>query len=433
MLLAFVCGCGGDGADDGGAGAGGNAGSGAGASSPSGGTASGGQTGAGGVAGTGSTTGGSSSLGGGAGAPTGGGSAAGASGGGTGGAGAGGAGGGNAAGMGGANGGMGAGGTSAGGMSAGGTGGSGNMGGGGGGSGCGVQPVTANAIPAVRNVLCYLYSVKGKSTLSGVQDCSWSAQDDIGYVQQNTGVYPAIIGGDFLYNDAVGTATAAWNAGSIPMIRFHMGRPEDADSYESSMATTDLADTLKVGSSRYNGLIKKLDHAVSELLRLQAAGVVVLWAPFHEAQPNGWFWWSKGSGEQYRQLWKLMFDYFAQKGVKNTIWLMPFSGSPSSSFYPGSAMVDFAGPDTYGNSQPFASNYRAAVTAIGNTVMPIALHETGYVPNPQDMFNNNQAPFVLFSVWCNDWIQDKNKNSVEELRTAYTHERTLNRGELPKF
>ena len=293
--------------------------------------------------------------------------------------------------------------------------------------------MTANAIPAVQKVLCFLYSIKGKNTLSGVQDCSWSASDDIGYVNSTAGVYPAVIGGDFLYTDAVGTATAAWNAGSIPMIRYHMGRPEDGDSYESSMGTTDLGQTLTVGSSRYNGLIKKFDHAVSELLKLQAAGVVVLWAPFHEVQPNGWFWWSKGTGDQYRQLWKLMFDYFAQKGVKNTVWLIPFSGSPSASYYPGNAMVDFGGPDTYGNSQPFASNYRAAVTAMGNNGMPIALHETGYVPMPADMFSNNQAPFVLFSLWCNDWLQDKNKNSVDELKTAFTHERTLNRGELPKF
>jgi len=296
-----------------------------------------------------------------------------------------------------------------------------------------VKPVTANALPAVQNELCYLYSIKGKNVLSGVQDCSWSASDDIGYVNANAGVYPAVIGGDFLYTDAVPTAQAAWNAGSLPMIRFHMGRPEDADSYESSMATTDLGATLTVGSSRYNGLLKKFDHAVSELLKLQAAGVVVLWAPFHEAQPSGWFWWSKGSGDQYRQLWKLMFDYFAQKGVKNTIWLMPFSGSPSSSFYPGDAMVDFAGPDTYANSQPFASNYKAAVSAIGNSTMPLALHETGYVPMPADMFSNNQAPFVLFSVWCNDWLQDKNKNSVDELKAAFTHERTINRGKVPKF
>ena len=73
----------------------------------------------------------------------------------------------------------------------------------------------------------------------------------------------------------------------------------------------------------------KLDYAAAEIQKLQAANVPLLWAPVHESQPNGWFWWSKGTGTQYVQLWTTMYDYFTRtKGLNNIIWLMPFSGSP---------------------------------------------------------------------------------------------------------
>ncbi len=303
-----------------------------------------------------------------------------------------------------------------------------------GGGGCGVAPVNPNATQATKNVLCYLYETYKHKTLSGVQDCSWSTISDATYVYNTTGVYPAVVGGDFLYTNAVSQATAAWNAGSLSMIRYHMGRPEDADSYESSQGTTDLAATLTPGTSRYNGLMKKFDHASSELLKLQAAGVVVLWAPFHEVQPGGWFWWAKGTADQFKQLWNLMFTNFAAKGVNNVIWLLPYSGAPSSSHYPGKNVVDISGSDTYADSQPFTSNYTSSVSAVGSSTMPLALHETGYVPNPTNMFNNNAAPWVLFSVWCTaDYLQSTSKNTVSELKQAFVNPLTINRGGLPKF
>jgi hypothetical protein len=49
------------------------------------------------------------------------------------------------------------------------------------------------------------------------------------------------------------------------------------------------------------------------------------------------------------------------------------------------------------------------------------------------MFAQNTAPFVLFSVWCNDWLQNTSRNTVAELRQAFVNTRTINRGQLPRF
>ena len=79
--------------------------------------------------------------------------------------------------------------------------------------------------------------------LSGQQETSWSnPQNDINYIRDNTGEFPAILGGDLLYpNGTTDRAIAYWNAGGIPMLRYHMGAPPLGDSYDNSMASSNIA------------------------------------------------------------------------------------------------------------------------------------------------------------------------------------------------
>lgn len=316
-----------------------------------------------------------------------------------------------------------------------GTGGTGGNGTGGGGPldpNCTVTPVTPNASPQARKLLCYLYSIYGTSVLSGQQETSWSnPADDINFYVTNTGKYPAILGGDYLYpSGTTNRAIAYWNAGGIVMIRYHMGAPPDADSYESSLSSTNIGAVLTPGTNENRSFMQKLDYAAAELQQLEDAGVPVLWAPFHESQPNGWFWWSKGTGAQLVQMWRIMFDYYIQeKGLTNLLWLMPFSGSPHRDFYPGKDYVDLAGPDTYSTEQPFTSIFAATRSVVGNAI-PIPLHETGRIPDPAAMFDNNAAPWLLFSVWAG---YQRSHNSLAEIQRTYSHPRTITRDELPNL
>ena len=123
-----------------------------------------------------------------------------------------------------------------------------------------------------------------------------------------------------------------------------------------------------------------------------------------------------------------MFDYFVNtRGVNNLVWLIPFSGDPSSSVYPGDEYVDIAGADTYDRSQPFGCMFDTMLGIVGDT-MPIAPHETGQIPNPDDMFNGSAAPWVLFSVWAEYGI---NENSVSDIQATYSNSRAITRDEVP--
>ena len=67
----------------------------------------------------------------------------------------------------------------------------------------------------------------------------------------------------------------------------------------------------------------------------------------------------------------------------------PSSGSPNSSWNPGKAYVDLAGPHTYATNPPLTSLFPSARNIIGTTV-PIPLHETGVVPQPSAKFPSEE-------------------------------------------
>jgi hypothetical protein len=346
----------------------------------------------------------------------------------------------NAGGM--SSGGTNSGGTNSGGASSGGGNSAGSSGAGGGmNSGCNVTPVDPDATPAAKKLLCYLYSQYKNHVLSGQQETSWSNPvGDIDFYQTNTSKYPAILGGDFLYagtspsNQGTTTsrAQAYWEAGGIPMFRYHMGAPPNSDSYQNSMlgyTSTQCNNVVTAGTSENTSYKSKLDSVASNLLTLQSAGVAVILALFHETQPNGWFWWSKCSSSQFLALYKYSYDYLVNtKGVHNIVRLMPFSGSPNAGFYPGKTQVDLAGPDTYATNPPFSGTFSSTASFVGSTT-PIPLHETGTIPQPATMFPS-AAPWLLWNVWAG---YEMNNNPVANIKSAYSSAYTVTRDELPSF
>ncbi len=298
--------------------------------------------------------------------------------------------------------------------------------------GCSIEPANPNASSAARKLLCYLYEIYGDQVLSGQQETSWDPDPevDMKYINQHTGKYPAVRGLDYLYTGTSDRAIAWWNAGGIPMICYHMGAPTAADTYAGSQASgASIDQALTPGTDQNKVFMQRVDKAAAELQKLEDQGVAVLWRPFHEAGGT-WFWWSKEGGAQYKRLWQFMFDYYTNtKKLDNLLWLHPYNGEPQGAFYPGKAYVDIAGADTYSNSQPFTSMFDTTRGIVGSS-MPIALHENGLMPDPDDMFAaSNQALWVLFNTWAGEYLTDT--NSVEYLQHVYGSSRVITRDEVP--
>ncbi len=316
---------------------------------------------------------------------------------------------------------------------------------------CSASAVTPNASTQTKNLLCYLYSIKGNHVLSGQQEANWNANPtDIAWYTNNGMKSPAILGSDFLYRSSnsctsvtssTTRAIAYWNAGGLTMFRYHMGLPGPGltcanDCFSGANCAEPTAhptaafftNVITPGTPENTSLNAKLDYVAVQIAAMKAANVPLILAIFHETQPNGWFWWAENStGPQFVNLWKYTFNYLTNtKGLTNIIWLMPFSGSPNAGYYPGKAFVDIGGPDEY--SQPAnlltftaSGNYNPAANIFGSS-MPIALHETGSALQPNSIFPAAATAWIMWNVWAtyeNTVISGFTFNTVASMQAAY--------------
>lgn len=297
-----------------------------------------------------------------------------------------------------------------------------------------MRPVSPGASVQAQKLLCYLHAEYGCHILSGQEESTWvdGPEYEMDYILRHTGKLPAIRGMDFGQEGVAERAIAWWNAGGISQIGYHMGAPTHPDTYEATKLSSSIDATLTPGTSEYKSFLAKLDAVAVELQKLEDANVPVLWRPFHEAGGT-WFWWSKEGPAAYIRLWTFVFEHFTKtRGLGNLVWLFPYNGKPDAAFYPGPAYVDIAGADTYAKHRgPLTPMFNATQRIVGPT-MPIALHENGPIPDP-DQLQSSRTPWLLFNTWHTTHIMDTSANPPDWLRTVYNHDYVITRDELPSL
>ena len=122
-------------------------------------------------------------------------------------------------------------------------------------------------------------------------------------------------------------------------------------------------------------------------------------ALFHETQPKGWFWWSKCSATQFIELYKYTYDYLVKtKGIHNIVRLMPYSGSPTASFYPGKARSTLRAVTPMAPIVPFTS---CLSTSMGHR----RVHDSARVARDGQRAATvdhvpHAAPWLLWNIWA---------------------------------
>ena len=260
----------------------------------------------------------------------------------------------------------------------------------------GVNLADANATDATKKLYKYLQLIYGNKILSGIMaDVAWN-HNEADTIYTLTGKYPAINCYDFIhigvpenngwinYNNI--TPVTEWaEAGGIVNLMWHfnvpvdettvIGRDGSGQAISSPNTTFKAANALITGTWENTFFMQQLEKVANVILKLQDAGVVALWRPFHEAAGNAtlksvadwrkaWFWWGEDGAETYKELWRVMFNYFTNKGIHNLIWewtSQNYNGNSEqfyndSDWYPGDSYVDIIGRDLYG--------YNAAKQAI---------------------------------------------------------------------
>ena len=322
--------------------------------------------------------------------------------------------------------------------------------------------INPNATDNAKALYAYLCSTYGKYTLSG-QVCDQGLNGpEVRAIREITGKYPAIIGFDMMDHTpsrvalgargtAVDQAIKFHNEGGIVTFCWHWcadkkyildGRDENGNprwwgAFYTKNVTFDIEAVMN-GSDPYGkaALDKDIEGIARELLKLQDAGVPVLWRPLHEAS-GGWFWWGAKGPEACKQLWIYLYDQLTNVyGCNNLIWVW---NGQAADWYPGDEYVDIIGEDIYAANHSYGAQNSKFIELLdySETNKIIALTENGVLFDIDNVVATN-ARWAWFNTWCGDFVQKNGRYSeayteADMLRKVYDSEYVITLDELPDF
>ena len=326
------------------------------------------------------------------------------------------------------------------------------------------MPIDPDATPEAVELYRYLRSIYGTAMIAGQMDLTWDDTVDMkARVHNDTGRYPALMGYDFM-NYTIGRwsglhqteeAIRHWNDGGIVAFCWHWRDPRDIQVGNEIPFYTEDTDfripmkgrELDTTTEEFAAIQEDVDLIAGELLRLQDAGVGVIWRPLHEAS-GGWFWWgaSRDDGVDPATaqiaLWRYLHDRLVNyHGLHNLIWTW---NGQAESWYPGDDYVDIVGEDVYPGrnvySSQFGRYYQALHYPSGSDRM-VAMTENGSIPDP-DQVAADGAWWLYFMVWndgngpegvtdsSNFWTGEYHNDNEHKVH-VYNHERVITLDELP--
>ncbi|MBR4809602.1 MAG: Ig-like domain-containing protein [Bacteroidales bacterium] len=332
----------------------------------------------------------------------------------------------------------------------------------------------------------YLLENYGSKTISGAMGGTAWETSYTDNIEALTGIYPAITGFDYLFNNwaerksewpdrpeytDITPVLQAWNARNIIQIGWHWcvpQTPEESfdssggkryiDSYSYSTRAFGVRNALQEGTWQNAEMKKQLQQVAGFLGLLQDAGIPVLWRPLHEAAGDyswgAWFWWGYDGADACRQLWQYMYKEFTQTyGLHNLIWVWTAQTSDAGklasvdklkAWYPGDEYVDIVGADLYVNKNTTQS---AAFRLVNDSVAGrkiVVLSEFGNLLDIDGFFSED-APWGYFMNWCNfengsPVLYCKNgdgsyswNNTAEDWKSALLNAHTINRKDVPSL
>ena len=337
-----------------------------------------------------------------------------------------------------------------------------------------------------RKLYAWLLDQYGTKTLSGAMGgTAWetSYTDNLSSL---TGIYPAIVGFDYLFNNwqdrksewpgrpdytDITPVKLAWDAHNIIQIGWHWCVPqttEDAfdtssgkryiDSYSYNTRAFGVANALKEGTWQNTEMKKQIRQIAGFLSLLQDAGIPVLWRPLHEAAGDytwgAWFWWGYDGADACKQLWRYLYRELTETyGLHNLIWVWTVQTSDAGklasvdklqAWYPGDDCVDIVGADLYvAKNTTQSATFQLVNDSVKGCKM-VVLSEFGNLLDI-DGFYAEDAPWGYFMNWCNYdggspvlWCKNSDgtyswNNTEADWKSALSNTHTINRKDVPSL
>ena len=311
------------------------------------------------------------------------------------------------------------------------------------------KPINPNATPEARQLLKYLYKLRGKKTLSGMHNVLGRMSANTDRVQQLTGKYPAIWGGDFGFADSthdidnikyrpllVPEIRRQHGRGAIIVLSYHQANPAIGEPCDfkggiiSKLTDAQWQELLTPGTPLYQKWAIQMDLLAGYLAQLQAAHIPVIFRPYHEMNGD-WFWWGGRPGATgYLALWQQLYAYHTEHHhLNNLLWAWtPDKPNPGvETYFPGRDKVDLLGTDIYPckDSATYPQRWYDTMHRLAGR-KPLGLSEHSQLVPPEQL---RQQPYVWFMSWGEMLF---NANSSEEIKRVYNSPRVLSLEDVPK-
>jgi mannan endo-1,4-beta-mannosidase len=302
-----------------------------------------------------------------------------------------------------------------------------------------------------RNTLLqFIWSISGNKTVAGEHNRESSEGNFIQTMNDVTGHYPALWGGDFLFEsneianrpNVVSYLMKGFGGGSIISLMYHACPPIEGESCSwddiggaNPMHLTDAQwSDLVTDGGMLNGVWKsRLDAIAPYFQQLKSAGMAALFRPQHEMN-QGVFWWGGRPGAGGTSaLFQVTHDYLVNHwGLDNIVWVWSVQDIWDSStnsydfdqYNPGDSYWDVMSLDFYDGTGYTDQKYQAMLAEAGNK--PIAIGECEVLPTPDEL--TAQPRWVYFMGWAELIQQD---DSDAQITATYTAPSVLTQDKMP--
>ncbi len=278
------------------------------------------------------------------------------------------------------------------------------------------DPLASDAAKAVLQYLWRLPNRSDKRVVSGqmrrFDQWDWSpilgygvtpGLVGIGWVCDDGGKTAPCNGKPFLASGLLQKAADHYHQGGLVQVDEGIGNPlMQTGAGDTRFSPADFDRLLTPGDPVNASFLAQLDVIAAGYEFLQEQGVVALVHGLPEM--NGtWYWWSKGTPDQFKALYRLEFDYLTKsKGLHNLLFTYaPNAGNGAyGDFYPGDAYVDIVGVDYYldvDGAIPKAGGYDELTTQVA-PCKPFAFVEFGPLPGGVDVFRPRNYDQLIVAI-----------------------------------
>lgn len=325
------------------------------------------------------------------------------------------------------------------------------------------RQLCAPASRKTRAVFDWLCECYGKKIITAQQLHPYPVFHELDVIRQATGKQPAILALDFMdyspnracygskscdmeramdWSRRGGLITFCWHW-NAPMHIIETPEFNWKNGFYTKASTFDLAAAMAdEKSDEYRAIIRDIDAIAKLIGKLRYNNITVLWRPLHEAS-GGWFWWGNAGAENYKKLYRLMFERMTKiHCLDNLIWVW---NGQDKDWYPGDDCVDIIGEDVYPEPRDCSPQLDRFLKAKSYTSAEklITLSETGVIPDIDRCFSEG-APWLWCCPWYGNFVLEETadgrdfcyseKNTpLEVIRKLYSDPRAVTLDNLPDF